>query len=233
MGRADVAIAGGTEAWLTPLGIASFCLLRAVSTRDCPPAEASRPFDRYRDGFVPAEGAAALVLEASEHAEARGAKVLAEIAGSASTSDAYNVLSPLPSAERAAACISLALADADLKPEAVSCIAAHGTSTPLNDVAETRAIKIALGAQARHVPVTAAKSCIGHALGAGGAIEIVAAVMSIRSNIIPQTLNLTHADPDCDLDYVSEGARQADVSVVVKNSFAFGGQNVCVVLKKP
>lgn len=232
-GRADIALAGGTEAWLTPYGISAFLALRALSTRDSPPEEASCPFDRRRDGFVPGEGAAVLVLEELNHALSRRATILAEIAGFASTADAHNQLAPRPDGTSAARCITLALMDAAVEPGEVDYVNAHGTSTQLNDAAETRAIKLALGDRAYHLPVSSLKSMIGHALGASGAIESVAAVISLRDGFIPPTINLHERDSDCDLDYVSEGPRKAVINVILKNSFAFGGQNACLVFRRP
>lgn len=230
-GVIDRAIAGGSEAWLTPFGVANFHMLGALSTRDCAAEEASCPFDRRRDGFVPAEGSGFVVLEARELATARGAAILAEVAGFAANADAYHVLTPDPGGVAAATCITAALADAEIGPEDLDYVNAHGTSTRLNDIAETRALKRALGCHASRVPISSTKSMIGHTLGAAGAIEAVVAVKTIESGIIHATANLHEPDPDCDLDYVPNDARTAAVRTVLSNSFAFGGQNACVVFK--
>lgn len=231
--RADVVIAGGAEAWINEMGLASFAHLRALTSNNDDPARASRPFDSTRDGFVPAEGSAMFVVEAQEHALARGARPLAEIAGYATTSDGGNLVAPRPDGASAARAISLALADAGLRPEDVDSISAHGTSTPLNDSVETKAIKLALGDEAYRIPVSALKSMIGHSLGAAAAIATVACVKSIETGILHPTINLEHPDPNCDLDYVTEGARAANVGVVLNLSYAFGGQNACLVIRRP
>jgi 3-oxoacyl-[acyl-carrier-protein] synthase II len=232
-GRADVIIAGGAEAWINDLGISSFALLRALSSHNDDPQGASRPFDAQRDGFVPAEGAAMFVLEAEEHARARGATPIAEIAGFASTSDAGSLVSPRADGASAARAITLALADAGLTPGDVHYISAHGTSTPLNDAVETVAIKQALGAYAYEVPISALKSMTGHSLGAGAAMEMMACIKTIETGFVHPTINLEHPDPQCDLDYVSEGARAVRVDVALNLSYAFGGQNACLVLQRP
>lgn len=231
-GRMEVMLTGGTEAGISQLGLAAFCVMRAMSTRNDEPERASRPFDKDRDGFVPAEGAAVFVLETLEHALARGARILAEVAGAAATADAYHLVAPCADGEGAARAIRWALEDAGVRPEEVDYINAHGTSTPLNDVAETIAIKAVLGEHAYQVPISSTKSMIGHALGASGALETVAAVKSIETGIIHPTINYETPDPECDLDYVPNVARRADVRVVLKNSFGFGGQNACLVLRR-
>lgn len=231
-GRADVALASGTEAWLTPYGLSTFAALRALSTRACAPEEASCPFDRRRDGFVPAEGAATLVLEERAHALRRCAPIFAEVAGFATTSDAYNQLAPRPDGTEAARCITLALEDAGVSAAELDYVNAHGTATPLGDVAETRALRLALGCHASRVAVSSLKSMIGHALGAAGAIESVATVMALCDSVIPPTINLREPDPACDLDYVVEGPRVTPVRVALKNSFALGGQNACLVFRR-
>lgn len=230
-GRADVVLAGGTEAWIQALGIASFAALKALSTRNDDPSRASRPFDALRDGFVPAEGAAMLVVEEMSHAIRRGAPLLAELAGFASTNDAYNLVAPDPRGDGAALCMREAMDDAGVSPEEVDYINAHGTSTPRNDIAETRAIKAIFGRRAYEIPVSSTKSLIGHAMGAAGAIETVACIQAIRTGWLHPTINQEKRDPKCDLDFVPNIARRQPVNVILKNSFAFGGQNACLVLK--
>ena len=231
-GRADVAVCGGSEATLTPVAIASFAVMRALSTRNDDPAAASRPFDIDRDGFIMSEGAAIFVLERLEHALERGATIYAELVGYAANSDGYHVIAPNPDPRGPIKAIRYALADAGVTPEEVDHINAHGTSTPLGDVAETNAIKAVFGERAYEVPVTANKSMLGHGLGAAGAMEMIASVLSIRDNKLPPTINLDNPDPECDLDYVPHVAREAKVDVVLKNSFGMGNQNACLVLKR-
>ena len=231
-GRADVMLTGGTEAGISELGLASFCVMRALSTRNDEPTKASRPFDKDRDGFVCAEGAAILVLESLEHAQRRGAPILAELAGYGASSDAYHQVAPCEDGAGAARAMSWALHDAGVKPEDIDYINAHGTSTVLNDVAETRAIKGLFGEHAYKVPLSSTKSMIGHVLGGSGALESVACVMTLQSGTIHPTINLDEPDPECDLDYVPHKARKADVKTILKNSFGFGGQNACLVFKK-
>jgi 3-oxoacyl-[acyl-carrier-protein] synthase II len=229
-GRADVVIAGGTEAWLTPLGIASFAVLRALSTRPCPPEEASCPFDAKRDGFVPGEGAGVVVLESEAHAQKRGARVYCELAGAALTADGHHLVAPLPDGRNAMRCMTEALADASVAPQDVDHINAHGTSTPLNDTAEAAAIR-SIWPGGRRPLVSSTKSLIGHTMGAAGAIETLAAIKAIHEGIVPPGINLTDLDPQCDLNHVGPEARRTTVSVVLKNSFAFGGQNASLVLR--
>ncbi|MBI4338913.1 MAG: beta-ketoacyl-ACP synthase II [Chloroflexi bacterium] len=231
-GAADVMVAGGTEAGISPLGLAGFCVMRALTSRNEDPQAASRPFDAQRDGFVPGEGAAILILESQEHALARGAAILAEVAGYSATSDAYHPVQPEESGEGAARTICLALEDAGVTPAEVHYINAHGTSTPLNDAAETKAIKLAFGEQAYRVPISSTKSMIGHALGGAGAMEAVACVKTILEGVIHPTINYQYPDPDCDLDCVPNQARKKDVRVVLSNSFGFGGQNACLVFRR-
>lgn len=231
-GRADVMFTGGTEAGLSELGLAAFQIMKALSTNNDPPSGASRPFDAKRDGFVSSEGAAVFIIESLEHAKKRGARILAEFAGYGCTSDAYHVVAPVEDGETTAACMSLALRDAGVKPEEVDYINAHATSTQMNDKYETIAIKRAFGEYAYQVPISATKSLIGHTLGASAAIESVVCVQSILTGKIHPTINQEFPDPDCDLDYVPNRAREADVSVVLKNSFGFGGQNACLVFRK-
>lgn len=229
-GRADVMVTGASEAWLTELGVGSFALLRALTSRNSEPAKASRPFDADRDGFVPAEGAAMFVLEELEHARRRGARPLAEIKGFAVTSDAAHLVTPRRDGASAANSITSALDDARLSPMDIGYINAHGTSTPLNDIAETRAIHGALGEIAGQVPVSATKSLIGHTLGASAAIETVICVKTLQEQMIHPTANLDSPDPNCLLNHVTGGPRRADIRNALNISFAFGGQNACLVL---
>jgi 3-oxoacyl-[acyl-carrier-protein] synthase II len=231
-GRMEVVLAGGTEAGISQLGLGAFSVMRALTSRNDQPERASRPFDKDRDGFIPSEGAAVFVLETLEHARARGARILAEVAGSSACADAYHIVAPCADGEGAARAIRWALEDAGVRPDEIDYINAHGTSTPLNDPAETVAIKAALGEQAYQIPVSSTKSMIGHALGASGALETVAAVMTIQTGVIHPTANYETPDPQCDLDYVPNTARRADVRTVLKNSFGFGGQNACLVLRR-
>lgn len=230
-GLCDVVLAGGTEAWITEIGLIGFSLLGALSKWDGDPARASRPFDKTRDGFVPSEGAAMFVIEELDHARRRGAEVLAEVAGYGCTNDAFHLVAPDPDAKGAAESIELALADAGLSPDDVDYVNAHGTATVRGDAAETRALKRALGDRAYAVPVSATKSLLGHSMGASGALEVAASVQTLRTGIIHPTINLTHPDPACDLDYVPHEARQAKVRTVLKPSFGFGGHNACLVLR--
>ncbi len=232
LGRADVMLAGGTEAALCELGLCGFAVMRALSTRNDPPQKASRPFDAKRDGLVAAEGAAVFVLESLEHAHARGASILAELAGYGACNDAYHLVAPCPDGEGAVRTMRWALDDAGVQPEKVDYINAHGTSTPLNDIAETVAIKAVFGERAYRLPISSTKSMIGHALGASGALESLACVMTLQTGVIHPTINYEYPDPECDLDYVPNVARRADVKVVLKNSFGFGGQNACLVFKR-
>ena len=232
-GDADVVIAGGTEAALVPVAFSALANMGALSKRNDAPELASRPFDAERDGFVFGEGAAVMVIEAAEHAERRGAAVLAELLGGALTGDAFHISAPEPSGSGAALAMTRALRDAGLEPEQVDLVMAHGTSTPLNDATETRAIKAAFGEHARRLLVTGNKSMIGHTLGAAGAISGVAAVLAIRDRLVPPTINQTTPDPDCDLDYVPNQARRADVRAAIVNGFGFGGQNAVSVFARP
>ncbi len=231
-GDADVMIAGGTEAAITPLGFAGFCMMKALSTRNDDPEHASRPFDRERDGFVIGEGAGILVLEEFERAKKRGADIYAEIVGYGMTADAYHITAPDPEGDGGSRAMKMAVDHAGLKPEDVDYINAHGTSTPLNDVAETIAIKKAFGDHAYKLAVSSTKSMTGHLLGAAGGAESVATVLTIKSGIIHPTINYEYPDPECDLDYVPNEAREADVKVAITNSFAFGGQNATLALKR-
>jgi len=231
-GRADVMISGGAEATLTPLTFASFAILRALSTRNGDPAASSRPFDADRDGFVMSEGSAIFVLESLAHAKKRGASIYAEIVGYAANSDGFHVIAPKPDPNGPIKAIRYALADAGLTSEDVDYINAHGTGTPLGDVAETKTIKTVFGQRAYEIPISASKSMLGHGLGCAGAMEMLACLLSIRDNRIHPTINLDTPDPECDLDYVPHTARDAQVDVVLKNSFGMGNQNACIVLQR-
>jgi 3-oxoacyl-[acyl-carrier-protein] synthase II len=231
-GRAEVAVTGGCEAGISELGISSFSVMRALTSRSDDPAHASRPFDAERDGFVPSEGAGALILESEAHAKARGARIYAELAGFGCTCDAFHVVAPPDDGEGAARAMAEALRDAGMAPSDVHYINAHATSTPLGDAAETNAVKTVFGEGAYRVPISATKSMIGHGLGASGGTETVAVVKTIESGIVHPTVNLEHPDPVCDLDYVPNEARKVDVRVALKNSFGFGGQNSCLVLAR-
>ncbi|MBW4474372.1 MAG: beta-ketoacyl-ACP synthase II [Stenomitos rutilans HA7619-LM2] len=231
-GYAQAMICGGTEAAVTSLSVAGFAACKAMSTRNDDPAHASRPFDIGRDGFVLGEGSGILILEELEHALARGARIYAEIVGYGATCDAYHITSPVPGGEGAARAISLALKDANLTPDQVSYINAHGTSTPANDSTETAAMKKALGDHAYKIAVSSTKSMTGHLLGGSGGIEAVAAVMAIANDRVPPTINLENPDPACDLDYVPNHSREQIVDVALSNSFGFGGHNVTLAFKK-
>lgn len=230
--EADVMMTGGAEASTTALALAGFCSLKALSTRNDDPKAASRPFDRDRDGFVMAEGAAALVFEELGHAKARGAKIFAEVVGYGSTDDAHHLTAPREDGVGAARAMTLALTDAGLNPEDVVYVNAHGTSTQLNDKIETLAIKNAFGEHARSLQISSTKSMIGHLLGASGAAELVFAALAIERGAIPPTINYTTPDPNCDLDYVPNEAREVVVDVAISNSLGFGGHNTCLALRR-
>ena len=232
LGEIDVAIVGGAEANIIPISVAAMANMRALSTRNDEPEKACRPFDLNRDGFVYGEGAAAMVIETLEHAERRGATIIAELAGGAVTSDAYHITAPDPSGDSSGRAISRALERSGLAPGDIDLVVAHGTGTPLNDAAETTAIKRALGEHAYRVAVTAPKSMVGHQLGAAGAVSGLAAVLALESGVIPPTINLDTPDPDCDLDYVPHTARRAESRVAIVNGFGFGGQNGVAVFKR-
>ncbi len=229
-GAADVMVTGGTESGICDLGLAGFSTMRALTGWEGTPETASKPFDQRRDGFVPAEGSGILILESLEHAITRGATPLAEVVGYGVTSDAYHPVQPEETGSGAARAILLSLESAGLAPENIDYINAHGTSTPLNDAAETLAIKKAFGEAAYNIPISSTKSMIGHTLGAAGAVEAVACVNSIMEGIIHPTINLTEPDPECDLDYVPNVAREKQLKYVLSNSFGFGGQNACIIL---
>ncbi|MFZ5646465.1 MAG: beta-ketoacyl-ACP synthase II [Bacillota bacterium] len=231
-GQADVMICGGTEAPITPMAMAGFCAMKAMSTRNDDPEKASRPFDAERDGFVIGEGAALLVLERLEHARKRAARIYGEVVGYGTSCDAYHVSAPDPEGRGAAVSMRLSLEDAALKPEAVDYINAHGTSTPLGDKLETMAIKQVFGDHAYKMAVSSTKSMTGHLLGAAGGLEAVACLMAIDRGVIPPTINLENPDPECDLDYVPNQAREALVNVALSNSFGFGGHNATLIFKK-
>ena len=233
LGRADVMLAGGTEAGVTPVGIAGFAAMRAISRRIDDPKRASRPFDRDRDGFVMGEGAAVLVLESLEHAQARGAKIYAEMLGYGLSSDALHITEPDSTGENPARAMKMAFADAGIDPSEIDYINAHGTSTPLGDASETKVIKKALGEEnAYKTPVSSTKGATGHCLGGAGAVEATHAILAIRDGILPPTINQENSDPECDLDYIPNHARKADVRVAVSNSFGFGGHNASIVLRR-
>jgi len=233
-GRSDVIITGGAEAALSPVGLASFCAARSLSTRNDNPKAASRPFDKDRDGFVLSEGAGIVVLEEYEHAKKRGANIYAELLGYSATNDGYHITAPLPDGKGAATTMKLALIDARIGPEKIDYINAHGTGTELNDIAESMAIRTVFGGHAYKLPVSSTKSSLGHLLGASGAVELIVCVKAINESVIPPTINLDNQDERCDLkmDFVSLEARQANVDIAMSNSFGFGGHNACLVVGK-
>ena len=231
-GDADVMIAGGAEMATCPLGIGGFSSARALSTRNDEPEKASRPWDKERDGFVLADGAGVLVLEDYEHATARGATIYAELIGFAMNGDAYHMTAPSPDGRGARRCMEIALRDAGISPSEVDYINAHGTSTPAGDIAETHAVKSAFGDHAFKLAISSTKSMIGHMLGAAGGVEAVFSVLAIRDQVAPPTINLEYPDPECDLDYVPNTAREMKVDVALSNSFGFGGTNGTVVFRK-
>ncbi len=231
-GLQEAVITGGAESAITPLGVGGFAAMKALSTRNDQPERASRPFDRDRDGFVIAEGSGVLILEERERALKRGAKIYAEVVGYAANGDAHHMTAPAPEGEGAARCMRLALKDAGLVPSEVDYINAHGTSTEYNDANETMAIKKVFGEQAAKVAVSSTKSMTGHLLGAAGAVEGVFSALTLHHGVIPPTINFDNPDPQCDLDYVPNQARKADVRIVLSNSFGFGGTNACVILRR-
>lgn len=231
-GDADAMITGGTEAGTTPLGLAGFSNMRALSLRNDEPEKASRPFDKERDGFVMAEGAGILILETLEHAFARGAKIYAELAGYGATDDAYHVTAPEPNATSATRAMQIAIEDAGISPEEIDYINAHGTSTQLNDKIETLAIKKVFGKKAYQIPISSTKSMTGHLLGASGAVELIATILSMEKDYVHPTINLENPDPECDLDYVPNQARKKEINCALSNSLGFGGHNAVLIVKR-
>ncbi len=233
LGRADVVFAGGTEAGITPVGIAGFSAMRALSRRNEEPEKASRPFDADRSGFVMGEAGGVIVLEELEHARNRGAKIYAELLGYGLSSDAAHITEPDPTGQNPARAMTMAFGDAGISPDEIDYINAHGTSTPLGDASETNVIKLALGEEiARKTPVSSTKGATGHCLGASGAVEAIFSILAVNKNMLPPTINYETLDPKCDLDYIPNEAREADVKVAVSNSFGFGGHNACIVLRE-
>lgn len=231
-GDAKVMIAGGAERAITPIGMAAFDNMHALSRRNDDPQGASRPFDATRDGFVMGEGSAMLILEDLEFAKARGATILAELVGYGSTGDAHHITEPAPGGAGLVRAMRMALRKAGLRPDQIDYINAHGTSTPYNDSTETKAIKTCFGERAYRVPVSSTKSMTGHTLGAAGAVEAVISIQAILNGVVPPTINLHHPDPECDLDYVPNEARHAAVNVAMSNSMGFGGHNTCLIVKR-
>jgi len=232
MGDAQVMLAGGAEATVVPIGIGGFCAMRAMSTRNDDPKTASRPFDKDRDGFVMGEGSGVVVLEDLEHAKKRGAQIYCEIAGYGNTADAYHLTSPSPNGEGAARCMKMALRSGGLNTTDISYVNAHGTSTPQGDVCETQAIKTVFGDYAKKFVVSSTKGATGHMLGAAGAVEMTACALALKHDVVPPTINLQNPDPECDLDYVPNTAREMTVNAIVNNSFGFGGHNSTIAAKK-
>ncbi len=232
MGDAPIMFAGGTEAAVIPMGIAGFCAMKAMSTRNDDPQHASRPFDKDRDGFVMGEGAGVMVLEELEHAKKRGAKIYCELSGYGNTADAHHLTAPSPGGEGAARCMKMALKTGGLNLDDVSYINAHGTSTPQGDTCETQAIKSVFGDHARKLVVSSTKGATGHMLGAAGAVEMAVCALAIKNGVVPPTINLQTPDPECDLDYVPNVAREMPVNAIVNNSFGFGGHNATIAAKK-
>jgi 3-oxoacyl-[acyl-carrier-protein] synthase II len=225
-------VCGGTEACVVPTAVGGFCALRALSTRNDAPEKASRPFDRDRDGFIMAEGCGLVVLETLEHAQKRNAPIIAEIVGFGWTCDAYHITAPDPDGRGAAAAMTLALKDAQMNPEEITYINAHGTSTKLNDKIETLSMKKAFGQHSKKVMVSSTKSVTGHLLGAAGGVEFLACCLAIKDGVVPPTINYEHPDPECDLDYVPNTARKLQVSACMSNSLGFGGHNASLIVKK-
>jgi 3-oxoacyl-[acyl-carrier-protein] synthase II len=233
LGRADVMFAGGTECGIAPVGIAGFGAMRALSRRNDDPERASRPFDAERDGFVMGEAAAVLVLEELEHARRRGAKIYAEVVGYGLSSDARHITEPDPTGQNPARAMRLAMEDAGVGPDEIDYINAHGTSTPIGDASETRVIKIALGEEkAFRTPISSTKGATGHCLGASGAVEAIISIFACQRDVVPPTINYEYPDPDCDLDYIPNEAREWTVNVALSNNFGFGGHNACLIFTK-
>jgi 3-oxoacyl-[acyl-carrier-protein] synthase II len=229
---ADIMISGGAHSMIHPLGLTGFNLLTALSTRNHEPQRASRPFDRDRDGFILGEGSGMVILEELEHARRRGARIYGEVLGYGSTADAFRLTDAHPDGRGAIAAVREALADAELNPEDIQYVNAHGTSTGVGDLVETVAMKAAFGAHAYKCPISSIKSMTGHLIAAAGAVELITCLLAIRDNVIPPTINYEHPDPQCDLDYVPNTAREQPVDVALSNSFGFGGQNVCLVVRR-
>jgi 3-oxoacyl-[acyl-carrier-protein] synthase II len=232
MGEAKMMFAGGAEAAIVPIGIGGFCAMKAMSTRNDDPKHSSRPFDKNRDGFVMGEGAGVIVLEELEHAKKRGAKIYCELAGYGNTADAYHLTAPSPNGEGASRCMKMALRSGGLNLEDISYINAHGTSTPQGDVCETQAIKTVFGERAKKIAVSSTKGATGHMLGAAGAVEMTVCALAIKHGVVPPTINLQNPDPECDLDYVPNTARELKVNAIINNSFGFGGHNASIAAKK-
>ncbi|HET9015218.1 MAG TPA: beta-ketoacyl-ACP synthase II [Thermomicrobiaceae bacterium] len=232
LGEVDVMVTGGTEAGMDPVAVAAFGNMGALSKRNAEPKRASRPFDRNRDGFVFGEGSAVMILETEEHARARDARIYCEVVGGALTADAFHISAPVPGGEGATRAMRMALRSANLQPDEIDYICAHGTSTPLNDVSETVAIKAAFGDTAYRVPISSPKSMIGHLVGAAGAVSGVVCALAIRDNIVPPTINLDEPDPECDLDYVPHTPRKVRVDRAMANAFGFGGQNAVAIFRR-
>ena len=232
MGDAQAMLSGGAEATIVPIGIGGFCAMRAMSTRNQNPQHSSRPFDKERDGFVMGEGSGVLVLEELAHAKARGARIYCELAGYGNSADAYHLTAPSPGGEGAARCMRMALRNAGLSPEDVSYINAHGTSTPQGDIAETEAIKTVFGEHARKLAVSSTKGATGHMLGAAGAVEMIVCAKALQTDTLPPTINYQVPDPECDLDYVPNTARQVKLKAAINNSFGFGGHNATLIATK-
>jgi 3-oxoacyl-[acyl-carrier-protein] synthase II len=233
LGRADAMLAGGTEAGITPVGIGGFAAMRALSRRNDAPEKASRPFDAERDGFVMGEAGAIIVLEELEHAQKRGAKIYAELAGYGVSSDARHITEPDPTGRHPARAMHMAMEDAGVTSDDIDYINAHGTSTPLGDASETRVIKIALGEEkAYKTPISSTKGATGHCLGGSGAIEAIISVLAVQRDVVPPTINHEVRDPECDLDYIPNESRETKVDVALSNNFGFGGHNACLVIKK-
>jgi 3-oxoacyl-[acyl-carrier-protein] synthase II len=231
-GDADAVLAGGTEGTICSLGIGGFAVMKALSTRNDDPQAASRPFEKNRDGFVMGEGAGIVVLEEYESAKSRGAKIYGEVAGYGSTADAYHLTAPAPGGEGAARCMQMALDTAGVNPEDVDYINAHGTSTPFNDLYETMAIKSVFGEHARQLMISSTKSMTGHLLGAAGGVEAAYSLLAMSRGVVPPTINYIDPDPECDLDYVPNEARQAEVKIALSNSLGFGGTNATLLFRK-
>jgi 3-oxoacyl-[acyl-carrier-protein] synthase II len=232
MGDARVMFAGGCESTITPLGIGGFCAMKAMSTRNAEPKRSSRPFDAQRDGFVMGEGAGVVVLEELDHAKTRGARIYCEIVGYGNTADAHHMTAPAPDGDGAARCMRMALRSACLPPESVSYINAHGTSTPQGDICETLAIKTVFRDHARRLAVSSTKGATGHMLGAAGGVEMAICCKALETGAVPPTINYENPDPECDLDYVPNTARQMNLDVVLNNSFGFGGHNASILARK-